>query len=215
MPIPRRSIGELRWRLRLRDDEAHSVVAVNAGLVYIRREQFLYALEAATGRQRWRVDIPDLPRPFRAAALDYRRDMVALPDQVVVDSSGGSGPTNRNAVSVLSATDGALLWNGDSSVRDNLGVYGGHLVTSRSGRGRPSTAGYDMLTGTRRWILKDVWRPGDGPTVPTSSGRLLVTVDIDAERCHPALLEAATGAELWRTSGVKAMVDVRAPAGSR
>src|SRR5690348_569778 len=98
--------GSLRWRVQITDTQRATPVFVANGVLYLGgRDHAIYALDAATGTQRWR------------AHLDAALALVsAVADGVVyvmgLDHAGSASPSGyAYAIYALNAATGAQRWH--------------------------------------------------------------------------------------------------------
>ncbi|HSJ04154.1 MAG TPA: PQQ-binding-like beta-propeller repeat protein, partial [Verrucomicrobium sp.] len=160
---------------------ASSTCAVVDGTVYALGSTHMHALDAATGKVRWRQALGTSPTGSSPLV------------------AGGRVIIMAGEVLCLSAADGSVLWR-------NAKVKGGHsspvlwqppggaavLVCPTDG----DVAGLDPGTGKEAWKL-----PGGGPSTPVVSGNRLVLLS-DAKdtglQCFEAAVESGPPRRVWQ-----------------
>jgi outer membrane protein assembly factor BamB len=135
----------------------------------------LHALDAATGRRRWRADL-------HAPTQGFFNDHPVLAGGLVYL------PTASGTLLAVDARSGREVWRDDSGFPVLAGVRDGLVIALVDGR----LVGFDAATGARRWQTGvgtgagEQWAVLDGDTVLAAAGGALVAVD------------AASGAARWR-----------------
>src|SRR5215469_1963263 len=190
-PRPTTSLrpGTLRWRVQITDKVRATPVFVAHGVLYLDGgDHAIYALDAATGAQRWRANL--------GAALAL---VSAVADGVVyvmgLDQTGSdSQASDAYAIYALDAATGALRWHVrthdspsiDAAVANGLVYFGAwsHPVFA-----------LDTATGIQRWQAQTDNTAYAAPAVANG-----VLYDISgAGNGSVVALDAATGALRWRT----------------
>jgi len=135
----------------------------------------LHALDAATGRRRWKADLHAPTQGFFA-------------DSPVLAGSLAYLPTASGMLLAVDTRSGREVWRDQGGFPVLAGVRGGLLIALVNDR----LVAFDAAGGTRRWQTPigngegEQWAVLDGDAVLVAGGGALVAVD------------AATGAARWR-----------------
>lgn len=197
-----RKNGAVRWTFETTDEyPAASDLAFEGDIVIapgsLRR---LYAVSLATGAKRWERDLGE--RPF-SPSIDLGVAYLVTRGEIQTPN-GPAGLGAGHALAVRVAT-GEVLWQ--ASLPDALPWRGGatklgaltttsYVVASWNGR----VYAFDRTTGVTKWVYQ-------GPN-PFDSGVALLSgvAVVGALNGDLIGLDAETGAERWKTSGVTGSV---------
>lgn len=158
--------GRLVWRFEIKEElaETSACPTVSNGLVYIgstdeytrgiRQPPYLYALDAATGEQRWRFNPDPANKHFHSI------EAIAVADDVIYIGTLEYLPTSRfgffSTIYALDAVTGEVLWasridpeHGDSGLGNPPTVAGGRVYVGTVGW----LIAMDAVTGEQLWAL--------------------------------------------------------------
>jgi eukaryotic-like serine/threonine-protein kinase len=159
----------------------HRQPAVVAGVVYAAcHDGTLYALDAATGTERWRFTRTDLGAVVAVGELVY----------VEVLDAGGPAGVETNVLRALDAATGEERWHTAVPGGTGPAVDAGLLVV---GTTEGFLLGFDATTGAERWRLQ-VSTQGVVDRVALAGG--IAYTGVDAEGFFA--VDAASGTLLWR-----------------
>ncbi|MGW4369537.1 protein kinase domain-containing protein [Nocardia takedensis] len=173
--------GAIRWKadIGVISDIERTAPAVSGGSVVVgSADGNVYALETTTGDVAWKVDLG--------------REIFRVP--VIADSAAVTSVAGKGIVA-LDARTGTQLWSsGSSSVFFLVGADPATIFGfPKSDRGIQAL---DPATGALRWSLWDD-RAIEGARVNLSTGSGRVAIQYGGTL---TVLDATTGAELWRTA---------------
>lgn len=230
----------VRWKLEL-DGPIHSSPVVAADVVYVATDSgSLYALDLATGRQRWLVhastsalSTPDIVdgmvlvgtetdglRAFDATSGEPRWS-VAADGQVAGAPADMDGvvvfATEAGSVVAVDATTGVKRWTAPAGapVYSSLAIDDGLVVV---GTNAGSIVAFALADGAVRWST-DVGDVGRVGTPAIDDGRVFGSTGLDSAgppSHHVVALDAGSGRILWRyASPIGAAVYTPAVSGTR
>jgi outer membrane protein assembly factor BamB len=213
--------ARLDWKLTT-DGPIHSAPVIAGGMVYLAAESgSLYAIDLATGRQRWlahastsQLSTPDV---VGGAVLVGTADGLQALDSKTgeqrwsVDTDGpvSGAPADANGmvavatgagtVVLVEATTGAVRWKADAGapVESSPAIGGGIVVV---GTNDGSILALALADGTILWKT-DTGDTGRVGTPAIASGRVFASTGLDADgppSHHIVALDAASGLILWR-----------------
>lgn len=181
--------GTLRWRVQITDTQRATPLFVAHGMLYLAgRDHAIYALDTATGAQRWRADL--------GAALAL---VSAVADGVVYvmgldQTSSSSQASYAYAVYALDAATGAQRWHIRTRTSPSIDAAVANGLVYFGAWSAPVFA-LDTATGAQRWQAQTDNTAYAAPAVANG-----VLYDISgAGNGSVVALDAATGALRWRT----------------
>jgi outer membrane protein assembly factor BamB len=161
--------GVVLWVMSTPDTVNQPALAFGSHVVVAAIDGTVLALDAATGRQVWRVRTPS------ELAL---QPVVSGDTLVVIDESG---------TTVALGPDGHELWRSAEYPAGEYAISAGVLVVNE--RGATTLRGYDVATGTKLWRS---WEPGVIRSFSNLGGVALAYMDNGVKAFDPA-----TGSVLW------------------
>ena len=196
------SSGARAWTFSLDSGASLSWNTADSDLVVVgTAAHAVYAIDAATGAQRWRTDaMPGCVYRCITRGIAFSGDTVYAAFDVFL-TSGGGGSLGR--VVAFARSDGHVLWSWDTArpapQSDNIGAA---PVVYRNVLLLPDTRGGSFFA-LDRFLLREVWRSGNaglpgaaGPDTPfLISGDTAFLAGVDGSVYS---LEPISGRLLWR-----------------
>jgi len=178
-PVP----GALRWRVQIADKQNATPVFVANVLVYlVGADHAIYALDAATGRQRWRTQL--------GAAGAF---VSAVADGAVYIMGITRAPSLTYMIYALDATTGTKRWRVQSRQSPSVDATVANGLVYFGDWSGPVFA-LDAATGAQRWQAQDSANLYAAPAVVNGTVYDVSRVDNGSV----VALDATTGALRWQ-----------------
>ncbi len=167
--------GRIAWELPLAEPVASSAAAAG-NLAYIADFTHTYAIDIATGQERWRFTGQDITL-FFAPVVQAGRVLI------------GSG----TALVALDAATGKVLWRTGTGTAPV--VPGGATLDMAFGKSVRTLTAYDLQDGTPLWSYEAL----NFVSLPCIAGEYLYTIIRLGHASQVVALAVHSGAEVWRS----------------
>lgn len=179
---------DVRWRFPA-GKNGRSSPTIAAGSVYLGDDSGVFALDAATGSERWRYTTPDEAPVFCP---------VTVVGDLALFSTSGPGGVRTGSTYALELSTGALRWSVPSGPTDWMGALAsdGETVFVTTGYGAELRA-LSLADGAQRWSAT---MPGGAWAAPAVSDGVVFAGSYDGV-LHA--IDALNGEERWREQVAK------------